>query len=478
MNILLITYILAPLLAALLCLLFKPAKIAASLAAASYCALLSLRFALTSPRLIQGIFVFDGLSQLFLLVIGLAAVCILVFSMSYMEKYPDNHSYYALYCLLIASMNGVVLSSNLLALFIFLEAASFITYFLVAYGKQDIEVEAAFKYFVLSAIASSLLLLGIILLNNLAGTLSMPQITMNTNKLYPAWSGFIFSLFVLGFGLKAALVPFHAWLPDAHTCAPAPVSATLSGVLIKVLGFYCLIRFIFNVFPLSLNFGASLVLLGSASILIGGLMALVQNDMKRLYAYSSISQVGYIALGLGLLSPLGILGALLHLFNHAFFKPLLFLTSGAIETQTHTRKLDELGGLFTKMPFTSFSALIGNLSLAGIPPFSGFWSKFLIILACVKLGKFGLAFIAALGALLSLGYVLKVLKAVFFDKLPQKLVYTKEACLSMLIAMLALSALCIFIGVLNPMIVQRIINPAAIVVINKLAYAAFAAGKI
>ena len=478
MNILLISLILVPLIAGIAVFLLKPLKVSLSLIATTYCATVSVGLMIFSPRLVYSILVLDGLSQLFLLIIGLLGFLILLYSIDYFKDQANSHYFYALFCLLISALNSAVLSANLLTLFIFLEAGSFITYFLIAYDRQDTSFEAAFKYFMLGSLASILLLLGIGLLSTLAGTMSLPLIAMNSTKLNPIWLGFIFSLFLAGFALKSGLAPFPFWLPDAYSVAPAPVLALSSGILIKVLGFYCLIRMFFNILPLSINFGASLLLLGSLSILLGGFMALAQNNLKRLYAYSSISQIGYIALGLGLLSPLGILGALLHLFSHAIFKPLLFLCCGAIEKQTGTNNMDELGGLFFKMPLTSLATLIANLSLAGIPPFSGFWSKLLIILACVRASRLDLAFIAAIGALLSLGYVLKVQKIVFFDKLPPKLAFVKENGSTMLVAILSLTVICVLTGLLNPLVVSKIINPAAIAVINKLAYATFAAGNM
>ena len=151
-------------------------------------------------------------------------------------------------------------------------------------------------------------------------------------------------LFIMGFGLKAALVPFHAWLPDAHPSAPAPISATLSGVLIKALGVYTLCRIFFNVLGIDPNLSSMLMLLGALSMVIGVFLAIGQWDFKRLLAYHSISQIGYVILGIGLGTPLGILGGLFHLFNHSVFKSLLFLNSGAVEHSTGTRQLQEMGG--------------------------------------------------------------------------------------------------------------------------------------
>ena len=192
----------------------------------------------------------------------------------------------------------------------------------------------------------------------------------------------------MGFGLKAALIPFHAWLPDAHPSAPAPISAILSGLLIKVSGVYALTRIFFNVFGLEPGAWLSQILmgLGIVSAVIAAFLAIGQKDMKRMLAYSSISQVGYVVLGIGIGTPLGVAGGLFHLFNHALAKGLLFLNSGSVQQATGTRNLDEMGGLAKRMPVTAATNLVGSLSIAGVPPLGGFWSKLLIIIALVQSG--------------------------------------------------------------------------------------------
>ena len=203
-------------------------------------------------------------------------------------------------------------------------------------------------------------------------------------------SGFAAAFFLLGFGLKAAIVPFHAWLPDAHPSAPAPISAMLSGLLIKVSGVYAMTRIFFNVFGLTPALTTVLTVLGIASIFVGAFLAIGQKDMKRMLAYSSISQVGYVVLGIGIGTPLGILGGLFHLFNHALAKGLLFLNAGSVQQATGTRNLDEMGGLAKRMPVTAATSLVGSLSIAGVPPLGGFWSKLIIIIALVQAGHYGI----------------------------------------------------------------------------------------
>ena len=255
---------------------------------------------------------------------------------------------------------------------------------LVAFGRGHDELEASFKYLMLSAVASAFVLLSIAVIFGVTGGVSFGVVAQGLKTLNIRYVvGFCSGLFLAGFGLKAALVPFHSWLPDAHPSAPAPISAMLSGVLIKVSGVYAMTRVFLGVFGLTPALTTVLTVMGIVSIFVGALAALGQNDIKRMLAYSSISQIGYVVLGFGIGTPLGILGGLFHLFNHALFKSLLFLNAGAIEQSTGTRSLDKMGGLAKVMPLTAATSAIGSLSIAGIPPLNGFWSKLLIIIALV-----------------------------------------------------------------------------------------------
>ena len=204
-----------------------------------------------------------------------------------------------------------------------------------------------------------------------------------------------------------------AWLPDAYPSAPAPVSAIFAGVLSKAIGIYVIARLLYNVFGVTEVELEVLRWLGVISMVVGGLLATGQSDMKRLFAYSSISQVGYIVLGLGLGTPLGVVGALFHLLNHAVFKSLLFLNAGTVEYVTGTRDLKQLGGLNRAMPVTRATTLVASMSIAGIPPFNGFWSKLIIIVACVQSGFVGFAVTAVIMSIVTLGYQLKVLRHAF-----------------------------------------------------------------
>ena len=332
--------------------------------------------------------VLDGLSGLLLLAISVVSCAAMLFSVRYMEQYTAKSKYLSLFMLMVAGMNGVVLSGDIFNLFVFLEIASLASYALVGFGCEHEELEASFKYMVLGSIASTFILFGVALVYGNTGALNMAYISKAIQSSgMNAGLAFALCLFMTGFGLKAALVPFHAWLPDAHPSAPAPISAMLSGVLIKSLGVYALVRIIFNVFGVSVSVSWVLISLGVLSMVIGVFLAVGQWDFKRLLAYHSISQMGYVVLGIGIgalilarggnitWASLAILGGLFHLVNHAIFKSLLFLTSGSIQMSTGTRQLKELGGLTEKMPLTRTTCTIASASIAGIPPFKGLWSN-------------------------------------------------------------------------------------------------------
>ena len=425
--------------------------------------------------------VLDGLSALLLTAIGVVSMAAMLFSTRYMEQYTAKPKYLSLFLLMVAGMNGVVLSGDVFNLYVFLEIASIASYALVGFGCEHEELEASFKYMVLGSVASAFVLFGVALVYANTGSLNMMQISQTISQIgMNAGLAFALSLFVAGFGLKAALVPFHAWLPDAHPSAPAPISAMLSGVLIKALGVYALARLIFNVFGVSVPVGWVLITLGVLSMVIGVFLAVGQWDFKRLLAYHSISQMGYVVLGIGLgalilaqggnplWASLAILGGLFHLVNHAVFKSLLFLTSGSVEMATGTRQLKEMGGLVERMPYTRTTCTVASASIAGVPPFNGFWSKLILVIAAVQAGFYVLAAVTVLVSLVTLLSFLKVQRYVFLGELPERLEGTRENGGSMLAAMAFLAVLCLAMSLLLllPSLREAVLQPAVDVLVK------------
>lgn len=414
----------------------------------------------------------DGLTVLLLLVVNTIGFLSLVYSVNYIKKYTSPHFYYTLFSLLLAGLNGVVVSGDLFNLFVFLEITSIASYALVAFGVEAEQLEASFKYLVLGSVASTLILLAIGMILGKYSTLNMADIgravSLGTDK---DIISYCLAIFIMGFGLKTALIPFHAWLPDAHPAAPAPISAMLSGVVIKTIGVYALCRVVFNILGFNATISSVFTWLGIISMAIGVLLAIGQWDFKRLLAYHSVSQIGYIIFGIGLGTPLGIAGGLFHLFNHSLFKSLLFLNSGAVEYSCGTRELNKLGGLSKSMPVTSRTSLIASLSIAGIPPFCGFWSKLMIIIAAFSAGNLLGAWVCIATGVVTLASFIKVQKYAFLRKGNDTVAEVREVPVSMRFSMVILAILCVAAGLLFLPFSREVIQPAARVLSNGLQYA-------
>ncbi|HOK80846.1 MAG TPA: proton-conducting transporter membrane subunit [bacterium] len=406
--------------------------------------------------------VLDGLTLLMLFTISIISLAVGIFSIQYIEKYTSPAIYYSMLLVLVASMNGIVLSSDLFTMYIFIEAAGISSYGLVALGKTKQATEGAFKYLVLSALASSFILLGIAGVFIKIGTTSIKEVASFAD-IIPKIS---IILFLAGFGLKCALIPFHFWMPDAYTSAPAVLPAMSSGLFVKVAGVYAMCRVFFNVSGFNPSVSSVMVYLGVISILVGALLALGQSRLRRMLAYSSISQVGYVILAIGIGTPLGIIGGLLHLLYHSIFKALLFLNSGAVEYATGTDESTQLGGLGANMPFTSTTNIVGILSAAGIPPFNGFWSKLIIVIALVQVKMYLYAFIAVFASVLTLWYLLLIQRRVFFGKIKENLKGIAEIPFWMNLSMVGLALACLWTGLSFAPLIMKWVLPAANVLIE------------
>ena len=420
--------------------------------------------------------VYDPLTALVSLSLNLVGFAALLFSVRYLDSYTGRWKFYTLFMLVLAGLNGVVVTGDIFNLFVFIEISAVASYALVAFGTDFDELEAGFKYMVIGEIGGMALLLAIAVLYARASSLNMAvvsQVLAAAGQTPLFW--FIIATFLIGFAVKMAMVPFHAWLPDAHPSAPAPVSALLSGVFIKVLGVYAMSRVMFNVFGLSRANAAPffnlLLSFGVLSILAGGLLAYNQKDYKRLLAYSSISQIGYILIGLGLGNYWGIVGALFHLLAHGLGKGLLFLTAGSVEHETGTRDLDKLSGLEKSMPATAWSYLAGSLSLAGVPPFAGFFSKLFIIVGALAARMYWLAILAALFSTVTLGYLIKVVNKAFFGRQGAEPTKARESPATMVMAMLFLVIVTLAAGIGFKPLLDWLVGPAAQVLLNGLGYA-------
>ena len=314
--------------------------------------------------------------------IGLLAA---VYSIKYMEGEKGIPLYYTLLLSMVGGMVGVAFAGDFFTLFVFWELMCVSSYVLVAFRKRRWEsVEAGLKYLLMSAAGSAFLLFGLSLIYGLAGTLNFHGLASVLKGVKPnIWLGMASLFLFAGFGVKAAVVPLHTWLPDAYSAAPAPISAILSAVVTET-GVYALCRVFFTVFqPLQVQWSMVLAVLSLVTMTFGNITALLQDDLKRLLAYSSIGHIGYMLVGLAVGTQIGLTGTALHIFNHALMKGACFLCAGAFIHAIGSRYIGDLAGIAKKMPGTCLCFAIALLSLTGVPPLNGFMSKWLVFQAGV-----------------------------------------------------------------------------------------------
>jgi len=407
----------------------------------------------------------NKLSWLFAIAVEVITTLSVIFSLSYMKNKEKLDFYYFIMLVVNASMLGIVLSGDFLSFYIFWEIMSWSAFLLISYNRGP-ALKAGMKYIVMSIIGSICMLVGIISIYTSYVTLNISQISSQISSASANYILLISILFLIAFGIKNAIWPFHTWLPPAHSEAPSPFSAVLSGILIK-MGSYGFLLILYIIAGLNLFlelFIAHWVLcwLGAITLVISTFIALLQNDAKKLLAWHSIGQVGYIILGITFGTNLGFAGGVFHIFNHATFKSLLFLTVGAIEYRTRgVRDLNSLGGLIKKMPITFFGALVGACGLIGIPLTNGFVSKWLIYKTLILKGHPFLAFAALIGTWGTILSLYKFIHNIFLGQLPEKYKDVKEVPFSMQFPIIILSLIIILFGIL-PGIPLKVINSIAV----------------
>jgi hydrogenase-4 component F len=378
--------------------------------------------------------------------------------------------FYGLYMLFLATMLWGCVTNNIIMLYVAVEATTIASGLLVAFYWDRRSLEAGYKYLMLLTVGITFALFASVLLYASAAALLPGVNAMLISELREvaaliprSVAVFVVALFIVGFGTKAGIAPFHPWLPDAHAEAPSPVSALLSGVMIKMAA-YALARTVTIFFPAYSVLTVFVVVLGGFTMLLGGVMALVQDDLKRLLAYSSVSQMGYVIMGLGFGTYLGVYGGLFHLLHHAVAKALLFLSIGAVIYATSARSMSQLGGLGRRMPVTAACFFIGAFAISGLPPFSGFMSKLTIFLAGAEVGMWAAVGVAIFTSLLTLIVVIRAGQAIFWGA-PKSAQFAvdsvKEAPASLWVAMGALAVVCVLLGV-YPQIAYPMLNGATL----------------
>ena len=428
----------------------------------------------------------DPLSLFFGLLVAIAVTASCIYSFQYIKQDDARGSYFTLYLMLSGGVMGIVLSGDLFNIYVMLEVMTFAAVGLTAFRTWNPNArEAAFKYLVVGSVGSTCSLLGTALVYAQCHTLNLAQISaILPGNLNPTMV-LAFALLFTGFGCKSFMFPFLPIAADAHGAAPRSVSVLISGVFTKT-GVYGIIRvcyFLFRSMGMT-SVQTMLVFIGCISMFVCVTMALNQHDFKRLLAFHSISQIGYILTSLGLCTALGVAGGLYHAINHTLFKGLLFLTAGSVLYATGTTYLENLGGLARKMPKTTILFLIGAFSISGIPPFNGFYSKWLIYQAtyekAAETGNIAFALVTVIcvvTSVLTLASFIKVGHSVFFGQLAPGCEKAKDPPAGMQLGMGILAALCVFTGLFPNVMMKYIITPAVNVVYNTSLYIDSAMGQ-
>jgi hydrogenase-4 component B len=424
----------------------------------------------------------DRLSAFFIFIISLIALLASVYGVGYAKHYYKQYSLGALgffYNFFILEMMLVVSSSNTMFFLIVWEMMSLTSYFLVVYENREKEnIKAGSLYFIMTHIGTAFIMLAFLLIYKYTGSFDYTIIKQNIENVPPSAKDAIFFLALIGFGTKAGIIPFHIWLPKAHPAAPSHVSALMSGVMIKT-GIYMLIRIFMDIMPaVQLWWGVVVLIIGCVSSVLGVLYALTEHDIKKLLAYHSIENIGIILLGFGSslifwslkMEPFAIIAliaALFHTLNHAVFKALLFLGAGSVISQTHTRNIENYGGLIKCMPQTALFFLIGSMAISALPPFNGFfseWMTFQSLFTGIGTLNTGVqwVFIFAAGSLaitggLAAACFVKAFGTTFLARpRSEEARLSKETGVSPRIGMGALSLLCLIIGEFSGSVVKII----------------------
>lgn len=397
----------------------------------------------------------DALTSFVLvLVSGIGAIVItqseasLEVEVSY-DRYPLFHT---MYLLALAGLLGIVVTGDLFNVFVFLEIAALSGYVLISLGSDRRALTAAYQYLIMGTVGATFLLIGIGLLYMTTGTLNMADAAVRLSAVEGSRTVLVaFGFLTVGIGIKMALFPLHLWLPNAYTYAPSVVTAFLAGTATKV-SVYVLLRFMLTVFGIDFSFGSMplatvLMPLAVAAMFSASLVAIFQQDVKRLLAYSSVAQIGYIALGISIATVAGFTGAIVHLANHAIMKTLLFCAMACLVYRLGSTHIDDLRGAGKQMPWTMAAFVVGGLSLIGVPLTVGFVSKWVLVQAALAAGYWPLAVLILGSSLLAVVYVWRVVEVAYFDEPPPGRDMAREAPVSMLAPLWALVFATIYFGI-------------------------------
>jgi len=373
-------------------------------------------------QLLYGVLSIDSYSVYFTAVFVGITLLISIASIYYMRENKNLDTYYGLLLMATFGMILISFSVDLIALFLAWELMNIPTYVLTGINKEDpISNEAALKFFILSALSSALIVYAISLIFGITGTTNMYAVAQGLGAVLPRLDPLALLamvLFIAGFGMKVAAVPFHMWIPDAYEGAPITIGAFLAAGT-KNGGFAALFRvFAVALIALRLDWSGTFAVIAILTMTLGNVAALMQKSFTRMLAYSSIAQAGYILIGLAAANSLGIAGALFHVLNHGVMKTAAFIAAAAVYSKISTTSLDSYSGLRTRMPITAFTLMISLFALAGVPPLSGFMSKLVLFTAAVDAKLWWLAMAGVLNSAFSMAYYGWVVKRMYFDEPP------------------------------------------------------------
>lgn len=413
-------------------------------------------------------FVIDPVNGVIVEMITFVAMCTAIYSTPFLKKsnWLYMGGYYTLMSLLCVGLCGMTLTGDVFNLYVYLEIASLSGYGLIALGGNKSTL-AAFRYLLIGTIGASLYLLAIGFMYSMTGSLNMADLSvLLQDKMDSPLIVLSLALLIAAFGIKAALFPFHGWQPDAYTYSHPGAAPLISGAMSKVPA-YALLRFFFYLFGaqhLFVQHGLTVVgILGALGIILGSVMAIAQDDFRRMLAYSSVAQIGYIAVGLAIGSFYGVIGAILHILNHAFMKGSLFMVIGGIQYRFGEVRISKLGQICKKMPFTVFTLVVAALGMIGIPPTGGFFSKWYIMQGAMESGQYIYIAVLVISSLLNAVYFFRVLENVFINPdagLEEVNAPTGkfELPLQMLIPIIVFGVMILALGFCNGAIVDGIIK--------------------
>ena len=396
----------------------------------------------------------DELNAFVLLIVSsIGAVVVLAAHTSIEKEIPEHRHtlFYVLYLVSLAGLLGVVATGDAFNVFVFLEISSLAAYSLIALGEDRRALWASYQYLIMGTIGATFILIGIGLMYQMTGTLNMEDLARRLPEVSQTRTVFAaFAFIIVGVCLKVALFPLHRWLPNAYAYAPSIVTAVLAATSTKV-AIYLLIRFTFSVFGISFSFTTVpletiFVILGLLGIFAASTTAIFQKNVKHLFAYSSVAQIGYMIVGYSMSTALGLTATLLHLFNHALMKSALFLALGAVMYRIGSMQLTQFQGLGRQMPWTMAAIVAGGLSLIGVPLTVGFVSKWYLVLAALENGWWPVAVLVLLGSLLAIVYVWRIVEAAYFNEPPADREVVEEAPLGFLVPVWMLVAANIYFG--------------------------------